>query len=148
MYFLDLKKRTIVELNEKWSVQTYNVNCNEILDMRPEDAYRKIEKILAISFKERTVLINFTVEDVESQDDFEIICDILVSRWIYRNAKKEMRLDSEKRLAVPDELIKRVNADYTSLKYAIDNQYHNRYFTIQIKSKDGNYKYDFINEGE
>lgn len=145
MYFLDLKKREIVELNENWSTQRYIVNCGDILDMPVDKAYSTIERVLSISFVNRTVLINFIVENCENIDDFEIICDLLISAWFYRNEKEELREEKEIRLAAPKELVERLNCDYMNLKSSIDHEFHNRYFNITIQTRNADFKYEFIN---
>jgi hypothetical protein len=145
MYFLDLKKREIVEVNSNWNTQIYIVNCTGLLDMRPNEAMKRIQRVLSISFVERTVLVHFKVENVENIDDFEILCDLLISGWFERNTKTEMRPKEELRLAVPQGLRDRLNCDYMNLKNALDKEYYNRYFNLTIATDDGNYKFELIN---
>lgn len=154
MEFVDVSQFKIVTMR-RYSTLKLVVDGDRYLDLSVREGLRYIEKLMSVNFKSPSVYYQITLKlNSDELDDFETICENIVSAIFRHNCLDEKRSEKDKKLvlnklpsnnwALKLNFVNRVNCDDATLFYVADHLYRNRNIFISIDTENGHFKYELI----
>lgn len=159
MEFVDISQCKIVNMNRFSTLKT-RFNGDEYLDAPISESSVYIQNLLHCSYRTPSVVYRVTVELAEpTLDDFETICENVVSAIFRNNAVSEVeRSDDDLKLVLNKlpsnrwvlkrQFADRVHCDTQTLLFAARHGWKNRNLNILIETSDATFKYELIGAAE
>lgn len=159
MEFVDISQCKIVNMNRFSTLKT-KFNGDEYLDSPITESSVYIQNLLRCNYRTPSVVYRVTVELAEPNlDDFEIICDNVVSAIFRNNAITEQERSDEdlkmvlnklpsNRWVLKRQFADRVHCDNQVLLFAAKHGWKNRNLNIFIQTSDESFKYELIGGAE
>jgi len=159
MEFVDVSQYKIVNMN-RFSTLKIKLDGDAYLDAPLSEGRSYLQKLLACSYKTPSVVYRVTVNLTDPNvDDFEIICESVISAIFQNNMVEEkVRTDEEKkfvlnklpsnRWVLKPMFADRVHCDITTLLRAAQVGWRNRNLNVFISTADGQLKYELIGAEE
>lgn len=96
MNFVDVSQFKIVEMR-RFSTLRLSIDADKYLDASLEDSAQYLQSLLRVNYKSPSVFYNVSIKGDElSEEDFELICENLVSIIFRHNALVDVRSEAEK----------------------------------------------------
>lgn len=159
MKFVDVSQYKIVNMN-KFATLKIKLDGDKYLDSPISESSNYLHEKMRCHFKTPSVVYEVVVTLVNPTiDDFEVICENVVSAVFANNMdEQKVRTDEEKkyvlnklpsnRWVLKPYFANQVHCDTTTLLRAAQVGWRNRNINIFIRTSDDQFKYELIGEAE